>query len=118
MIPGVVTTTNYTGVYGPVTVGVPYPPKHPDLVEFGKSFDMPVTTVDDPLLVQATYDIVLKDYFKEKAKSFPTWSGLPEVKVAMVDSLKRSYQVAWYVAIPQVHVVDLDQQEEEALWEE
>ena len=123
MIPGVVTTTapNYTVTTSSNTGNynsVPYPPKHPDLVEFGKQFEILVATIDDPALVKTFYDAALTDYFREKAINFPTWSGLPEIRVNMgIDPLKRSVAIAWYVNIPRAHVVDPDQKEEETLWD-
>lgn len=109
-----VTTSNNTGSYS-----VPFPPNHPNLVEFGKAFEMPLAAMDDPFLVQTAYDMVLKSYLEEKSKSFPTWSGLPDIKSnTQIDSLKRIVSVGWYVQVPKIHVIDQDQKEEEALWEE
>ena len=105
-----------TGTYTSGTYTVPFPP-NPDLVEFGKAFDMVLGAIDDPFLVQHAYDTTLKDYFNEKSKSFPTWSGLPEIKVNGPDPLKKSYQIGWYVQVPRPHVVDLDQKDEETLWD-
>ena len=90
----------------------------PDIVEFGRAFDISALVVStNTQSVQTVYQMALDDFFKTKAESFPSWEGLPEIKVNHVaDSLRRFHQVGWYVRVPKEYVIDPDQRLEDDLW--
>lgn len=121
MIPYISTTTgNYSTVTAPVyttTSTVPFPSA--DCVEFGKAFDFSkLLAITDNNAITTCYAMVLDDYFKAKLENFPTWEGLPEIKVGPpVDTLQRFFQVAWYVQVPKQYVIDPSVKEEEDLWQ-
>lgn len=84
----------------------------PDFIEFGKVFDIPLSSVLDEQLVHISYQTLLQDFFRTKAENFPTWEGLPTIKVQ--EGIK--YKLAWHVAVPKTFVIDKDQKREDELW--
>lgn len=90
-----------------------------DFVEFGKAYDVSTMLMaTDEGAVKLAYSMALDDYFKSKQENFPTWEGLPEIRVnTPTDSLHRFYQIGWYVKVPKAFVLDKDQIEEDKLWE-
>ena len=91
----------------------------PDVVEFGRAFDISVLVIaTNTISVQTVYRMALDDFFETKAESFPSWEGLPEIRVnPAVDSLHRTQQVGWYVQVPKEYVIDPEQLEEDKLWQ-
>ena len=88
-----------------------------NFVEFGKTFDIPVSAVVDEQLVQISYQTVLADFFKTKTENFPKWEGLPTIKVQdNVDSLRRIHRIGWYAQVPNKYVINPDDKLEEDLW--
>lgn len=88
----------------------------PKVVEFGKSLSIPGAMLTQDGAVQIAYESLLKDFFQIKAENFPTWPGLPEIKVNPVNGLKQEFNVAWYAVVPKEFVIDKDQKLEEDLW--
>lgn len=90
----------------------------PTHVEFGKVFDVStLNLITSDVAFKAAYDMVLTDYLKYRAENFPTWEGLPEIKVLHPsDVLNRIYQIAWYVNVPKQFVINPDDKLEEDLW--
>ena len=93
----------------------------PDFVEFGKAFDISITMIaTDSNAVKAAYQMALDDFFRAKAENFPSWEGIPEIKVnSAVDSLRRIQQIGWYAQVPKKHVLteeDKLQKLDEELW--
>jgi hypothetical protein len=115
-------TTNTSGYNNPTvttstgTHTIPFP----DVVEFGKAFDISVSAIAiNDITVKTVYQMALDDFFKAKAENFPGWEGIPEIRVSpAVDSLRRIQQVGWYVQVPRQYVIDADQALEETLWDE
>lgn len=88
-----------------------------DFVEFGKSLTIPKAMVAQDGAVQIAYESLLKDFFQIKAANFPTWFGLPDIKVAPeVYTLNQDLQISWYVKVPKNFVLDKDQKLEDDLW--
>lgn len=88
-----------------------------DFVEFGKSLVVPKAMATQDGAVQIAYESLLKDFFQIKAENFPTWFGLPDIKVnTEVHMLNQDLQISWYVKVPKNFVLDKDQKLEEDLW--
>ena len=131
MIPG----TTYTSTSGYVTTTISAPDittagtvftagsttyAHiPQTKEFGRIFEISALMANDPMAVKVSYELALNDFFKEKAEHFPNWDGLPEIKVNPgLDPLNRTIGIAWYAKVPIADVIDQEQKDEEALWNE
>lgn len=87
-----------------------------DYVEFGKTLMIPQAMIAQDGAVQIAYESLLKDFFQIKAENFPTWLGLPEIKVNPANGLRQEFNIAWYAQVPKVFVLDKDQKLEEDLW--
>lgn len=88
----------------------------PKVVEFGKSLSISGALLTQDGAIQIAYESLLKDFFQVKAENFPTWLGLPEIKVQPTIGLGQEVNLAWYVAVPKEFVIDKDQKLEEDLW--
>jgi hypothetical protein len=119
-----ITNTSSASQYPPyttVTIGnpatttaVPFP--EPDYVEFGSAVTMSGFPADEHTTI-ATYQVLLQQFFKEKAERFPTWTGLPEIRLGpQVDVLQRMVSIAWYAKVPKSFILDKEQKDEEDLW--
>lgn len=114
------TTNSYTGNVSTssATFHVPFPQVPNDYVEYGKAFDLAITSVNDVNLVKHCHNMALDSFFDAKAMTFPDWDGLPEIKINMYsDALKRYHQIGWYAAVPKKYVIDKEQKDDEELWD-
>ena len=103
------------------TSKVPFPPKETH-VEFGKAFDISPNSY--PTAISIAYTIAVEDFFKAKAESFPTWDGLPEIKVNKSSdygkAIQGGKQISWYVQVPKKYVLseeDKIKKLDEELWD-
>lgn len=97
------------------TTAVPFP--EPDYVEFGNAVTTTALTSDEQTTI-ATYQVLIQQFFKAKAEHFPTWTGLPEIKMGpQIDALQRMVSIAWYAKVPKVLVIDPGQKQEDELWD-
>ena len=85
-----------------------------NLIEFGRTADIPPATVVDEAIVTVAYSALLKDFFKTKEENFPDWPGLPEIKSTPNATL--GVTLSWYAAVPKKFVIDPEQKKEEDLW--
>ena len=93
----------------------------PDFVEFGKTFD--IAPSSDQAVIAHAYRMAVEDFFRAKAENFPTWDGLPQIKInAPFDylaTMQGGKQIGWYVQVPRKYVLSDDdklQKLDEDLW--
>ena len=92
-----------------------------DFVEFGRAFDLAPNA--DQTVIAVAYHMAVEDFFKEQAINFPTWDGLPEIKVNNkvnnLATMQGAKQIGWYAQVPKKYVVTDEQKIaklDEELW--
>ena len=94
-----------------------YKKKFPvEVVEFGRTFDIAPNV--DQTAIAVAYHMAVEDFFREQAINFPTWDGLPEIKVKS-QITNNAKQIGWYAQVPKKYVVTDEQKIaklDEELW--
>ena len=91
--------------------------KPPDFTDFGEAFEMSTLTLGEETIVQQAYSMAIASFFKAKSVNFPTWLGIPEIKVGQSnDPLHRTVQFAWYAKVPNQYVINPEDRLEDELW--